>query len=161
MSLHGSRDVKLESHHPHEDPESLTKLIEAKFQSSCMSNAKWVRLLKALTAHEGLVRLCLVKLVWDDELRELQIDGRTFEHDFWPTAVEGGVSGFPADWYSYREFEMLEFPASASVYKMPNHRKAGRQLVAQDLSAIRAVFDQTGVFDLEENVDCLRMFAYR
>lgn len=131
-----------------------------RFKTHSMNNAKWVRVLNALSG-SNLVLLCLVKLVWDDDIRELQIDGMVANHDFWPEAIEGGVSGIPRGWYAYKEFEMLEFPARVCADRMPHHRNAGQSSRAQDLTAIRAVFHQLGVFDLEQSSECLRMFAYR
>ena len=109
-----------------------------------MSDAKWVRLLDALTAHPGLVHECRAKLVWDDEVRELRIDEMEFEFDYWPHAMEAMVSGSPRGWYEYRELEWISFPAGK-----------------QDVARIRAVLDARGRFDLEEGDDGLRLYAYR
>lgn len=130
-------------HHPHNDPGALTRLLEESFHPGTMSNAKWVRLLKALTC-EPLVCSCLVKLVWDAEPRNFELSHPTeFQFDFWPKAVESMVSGSPTGWYSYREFEWLHFPA------------------CQNLEAIENTIVAVGLFDLEQLPDGLRLYAYR
>lgn len=120
------------------------KIIAERFKTSCMSDAKWVRLLDAITGHDGLVTDCRVKLVWDDNIRYMQIDGMDFNFDYWPRAVEGMISGFPRGWYEYREIEWIEFPAAG-----------------QDLAAIRSVIHAVGQFDIESTDAELRLHAYR
>lgn len=109
-----------------------------------MSDAKWVRLLDALTAHEGLVQECRAKLVWDDEIRDLAIDEKEFQFDYWPHAMEAMISGRPRGWYEYRELEWIRFPSGS-----------------QDLAKIRATLDARGRFDLERSEDGLTLYAYR
>ncbi len=120
------------------------KIIAERFKTSCMSDAKWVRLLDALTAHEGLVADCRVKLVWDDDIRYLQIDGMDFSFDYWPHAMEAMISGSPRGWYEYKEIEWIGFPAGA-----------------QDLVVIRSVIDVVGLFEIVSSDAELRIYAYR
>jgi hypothetical protein len=120
------------------------RLIAARFTSAAMSDAKWVRLLDALTAQRGLVASCAVKLVWDCEVRTIQIDGMSYNFNYWPHAMEAMISGAPRGWHGYNEIEWAEFPAHG-----------------QDLGRIRPVIDAAGQFDLHASPSGLRLVAYR
>lgn len=122
----------------------VDSIIAERFEVSLMSDTKWVRVFDALTAHAGLVARCRAKLVWDEELRELQIDGRSFEFDYWPHAMEAMLSGSPRGWYDYKELEWILFPPGS-----------------QDLQTIGAVIESRGRFDLERSPRGLRLHAYR
>ena len=87
------------------------QIIAERFTTSCMSDAKWLRLLDALTATDGLVADCRAKLVWDDRIRYMQIDGMRRDFDYWPHAMEAMISGIPRGWYDYKEIEWIEFPS--------------------------------------------------
>ena len=120
------------------------KIIATRFKSSLMSDAKWGRLLEALTDQEGLVQHCRVKLVWDDEIRFMGIDGCTRDFDFWPHSMEGMISGYPRGWYDYKEIEWIEFESGSL-----------------DLVRIESVIQNIGQFDLDKTDDGLRLYAYR
>lgn len=127
-----------------------------------MSDAKWVKLLKLLTGTENLVLDCRAKLVWDETPRPFAIDGtKCYQFDFWPTAVEGLISGTQNGWHSYREIEWILFPRCSEQIKNQNNLKAGTETVHQDLAAIRAAIERIGQFDLESQDEFLRLYAYR
>lgn len=75
-----------------------------------MNNAKWVKLLDALIKNDHLIPEILLKLVWDENLRKLHLDGTTsWNFDYYPKAMESMVSGRPYGWYAYKEIEWIEF----------------------------------------------------
>ena len=121
------------------------KIIAERFKTSCMSDTKWLRLLDALTAVDRLVDDCRAKLVWDDEIRYMQIDGMTRDFDYWPRAMEAMISGAPRGWYDYKELEWIEFPTDAE----------------HDLGQIRSTIESVGQFELESTDAALRLYAYR
>lgn len=155
--------MKLSSHHPHHNTGALKRLIASSFTSSSMSDAKWFRLLSALSSVERLVLSCRVKLVWDETVRWLSLsDDSEPDFDFWDSAVEAMVSGHPRGWYTYNEFEWIAFPPTAEVQRNPDNLKAGTRVVAQDVAAIGDVIKGTGQFDLEWLSDgSLRLYGYR
>ena len=120
-------------------------IIAERFKTSCMNNAKWLRLLDALTSIDGLVADCRTKLVWDDEIRYMQIDGMTHDFDYWPRAMEAMISGVPRGWYDYKEIEWIEFPTDAE----------------HNVLEIRSTIDAVGQFELESTDTALRLYAYR
>ena len=119
-------------------------IIAERFKTSCMNDTKWVRLLDALTANDGLVVDCRAKLVWDAEIRYMQIDGMQRDFDYWPHAMEAMISGTPRGWYDYKEIEWIEFPSAE-----------------QDLGQIRSTIESVGKFELESTDAGLRLYAYR
>lgn len=154
--------MKIDDFHPHNNEKALDRLIASAFNCSSMSNAKWVRLLDALTAPEDLVLECRAQLVWDEEPRFFAIDGITrYQFDYWQNAVESLISGPPRDWYFYKEIEWIEFPRLATQYVNPDDLKAGTHKVEQDLNAIEEAMSRTGEFDIDRNQENLRMYAYR
>lgn len=126
-----------------------------------MSNAKWVRLITALTAAPSIVTECRAKLVWDDAVRNFRMSRATFAFDFYERAVESLISDIPDGWVAYKEIEWIEFPRSVTVLVDENHRRAGTRETEQDLGAIRERIEQVGRFDLREEQGSLRLYAYR
>ncbi len=155
--------MKLGPHHPHHSDDALKRLLAARFASASMSDAKWFRLLSALSGVEGLVLSCTVKLVWDDVVRSLALSDDSEPHfDFWSTAVEAMVSGHPRGWYSYNEFEWIAFPPTAERARNPDNLKSGTDVVTQDVAGIAKVIAATGQFDTEWLADgSLRLYGYR
>jgi hypothetical protein len=139
--------------------ERTDRIIAQRFTASFMSDAKWVRLLHALTGYLPcmenqlqdthswtLVRSCKVKLVWDDELiRDLNIAHQSYNYDYYDHAVEAMISGPPRGWFDYKEIEWIEF------------LKDGQSNIDQIEAAIQAV----GQFELEHSDQSLRLFAYK
>lgn len=149
------------AYHPHRNEKTLDRAI-ARFASSHMSDAKWVRLLKALTSAPGLVTACRVKLVWDSRERAFRLHGRsTYGFDFYDHAVEGMIDGVADGWVMYREIEWIDFPAQAIVWVDEDNRSAGTRTVPQDLEAIHAVIARIGTFEVSRTSTGLRLYGYR
>jgi hypothetical protein len=139
--------------------EKMDSIIAQHFSVSLMSNAKWVRLLHALTGYSALpenpedrmhswdvVSFCRVKLVWDDDLvRTLSLDHRVYNFDYYDHAVEGMISGSPAGWYAYKEIEWIEFLRDGSC----------------DVAKVETAIRRAGQFALEERESALRLYAYQ
>lgn len=141
----------LPSYHPHVNDAALDRLL-TRFDAALMSNAKWVRLLDVLTAPPDIVVECKAKLVWDDVLRSFRIADAQYQFDYWDNAVEALISGPPRGWYQYREIEWIAFPRIAMLAAGP---------AEQDLSAIRARIHSAGRFEINDDPDELRLYAYR
>ena len=120
-------------------------IIAERFSASYMSNAKWVKLLDALTAIGEHIHCCKLKLVWDDSERTLRIDEYlVYGFDYYQCAMEALVSGEPRGWYDYREIEWLGFPNAD-----------------QDVEQIAAQLATVGLFKLEQGPDMLKLIAYQ
>ena len=154
--------MEVNEYHPHNNDKVLDRLIDSGFVSSSMNDAKWVRLLDALTENEDLILECHAKLVWDQELRHFAIDGIThYQFDYWEHAVEALISGTPRGWYAYKEIEWIDFPAHSVQHFNPSKVNASTREVNQDLDAIARTINQAGQFDVEQNINNLRLYAYR
>lgn len=134
------------------DDDALDKLIAAAQLQPLMSNAKWVKLLRALVASWPLVQQCRVKLIWEDDSPErwLHIDEHdSYNFNYYASAMESMVSGKPhlGGWCAYKEIEWLEFG-----------RVAGAE--TQDLAAVQRVVEGVGQFRLVLMEDSLRLVAY-
>lgn len=152
--------AKLPNWHPHLDDAALERVL-AGFDASLMNDAKWVRLLDALSSAPGVVLECHAKLVWQQEPCSFRISGATFGFDYYDRSVESLVTGSPAaGWHRYKEIEWLEFPPVAKVVVDPDNATLGMRLVPQDLSAIRSRLDRVGTFDLRDEPSGLRLYAY-
>jgi hypothetical protein len=120
------------------------KIIASRFKTTSMNDTKWLRLLDALTAIDGLVLDCRVKLVWEDGIRHMWIDAMQRDVDYYAHSMEAMISGAPRGWYDYKEIEWIEFPAGV-----------------QDVEAIRSVIESAGRFAIERTDDVLRLYAYQ
>ena len=147
------------SYHPNRDNAALDRVLQG-FDASLMNDAKWVRLLEALSAPPQLVVRCSVKLVWQDEPYGFRISGASFGFDYYPHAVEGLISDPSAGWHRYKEIEWIEFPQLAAIAKNADNLKLGTQTVEQDLCGIRARINAVGCFDVRAQPSGLRLFAY-
>ncbi len=117
------------------------RLIE-KFSGSFMSNAKWVKLLNALSSIEGLDCEAKVKLVWDDVIRDFRLDDDLeFNFDFYESSMESMISGYPNGWYDYKEIEWLKISAdNEQILKITNAiNGVGKFESISDLSTITLV----------------------
>ena len=71
-----------------------------------MSNAKWVKLLDALSSIKGMHCEAFVKLVWDSEPRKFRLDEELgFKFDYYESSMEAMITGYPGGWYDYKEIE--------------------------------------------------------
>ncbi len=139
----------------------LDAIIRNRFSCSHMSNAKWVKLMQVFADIHPLIRQCRLKLIWDEELRELLIhENMSYGFDFYDTAMEALVSGHPRGWYSYKEIEWLDFPAHVHVSVNQNNPRLGTKEAHQDVEAIADEIRKVGQFDLKETQHGLTLFAY-
>lgn len=125
--------------------EHTDALIRERFNSSFMSDAKWVRLLEALVSVRALFEFCKVKLVWDESTRDMWIpSSSSFGFSYYRGSMEGMISGTPRGFYKYREVEWIELSAEGE--------KA--QSIVLKLKAI-------GKFELERSDKGIKLYAYR
>ena len=119
--------------------------IISSFSGRLMSDAKWVKVLDCITKIEDADRTASVKLVWDDEIRELSVDDSLqFEFDYCKTSMESMVRGYPKGWYDYKEIEWVEFHTSKA-----------------QLNIIELELNNLGKFELERNARGIKLFAYK
>lgn len=140
----------------------LDRIVLNRFSCSYMSNAKWVKLIKALVHMHPLVRQCQVKLIWDEEIRELCLDEHTtYLFDYYDTVMEAMISGYPKGWYAYKEIEWLSFPLDVELPVNKNNLCAGTKRVPQDVEAIARGIRELGQFALEQSEKSLMLYAYK
>jgi hypothetical protein len=87
---------------------------QQQFTGRHMSNAKWVKLLTALSQIEG-IGSCEAKLIWSDEIRRFHLENIHQDYDFYATKVEGLISGQPKGFYAYKEIEWLRFEHASEM----------------------------------------------
>ncbi len=120
-------------------------LIHERFNSSFMSDAKWVRLLEALVGVRSLFELCKVKLVWDESTRDMWIpSSSSFGFAYYQSSMEGMISGTPRGFYKYKEVEWIELSAEGE----------NAESIVLKLKAI-------GNFELERSDKGIKLYAYR
>jgi hypothetical protein len=150
---------KLPQYHPNVSDDALARVVRD--LRPLMSNAKWVRLLDALSAEPDVVIECRAKLVWSDALHPFRIAGASYRFNYYDDAMESMIAGPSIGWHRYKEIEWIEFPARAGILVDENNRKAGPREVEQDLAAIRSRIESVGVLDLRDEPPGLRLYAYR
>ncbi|EKT4489769.1 MULTISPECIES: DUF6678 family protein [Shewanella] len=137
------------------------RIIQDRFKSFLMNDKKWVKVMKALSHKEEVIKECKVKLVWDDELRNMYLDHAGYCFDYYDHSMEGMISGYPKGYYDYKEIEWLEFPVLANILVNTNNLKSGTKKVAQNISQIHKLISEIGQFEMEINKDYLRLYGYK
>lgn len=109
-----------------------------------MSDAKWVRLLNALSEIIDQSIAIMVQLVWDHEPRTMWIRDAQYNFDYYATSMEALIGGFPRGWYDFKEIEWVSFAGTDDL-----------------LLILKEHIDAVGMFDLELSGSTLRLYAYR
>lgn len=124
----------------------LDALIARRFIASNMSDAKWVKLLKAAALFAEKVPYLNVKLVYDYQVKY------TFTEDT-PEQVEEFFFSEPT---FYKELEWIEFPY---VRKITNANGVSINF-QQDLTGLKTHLENLANFPLEETETGLRVRGY-
>ena len=115
-----------------------------------MSNSKWVRLVDKLVENADKILRIEFKKVQQDQIGELFIDeDTTFEFDYWLNGFEGCNS--LGGWLTFKEIEYLVFPRVVD---------SGKHL-EQDLKLIETLINAVGHFDLEIDIDKIKLTCYK
>ncbi len=126
------------------DRAKADRIIANEMTSRSMSDAKWVRMLTMLSETIDPSIAITAKLVWDSEPRSMWIHDAVYDFDFYATAMEAMIGGYPRGWYDYKEIEWIMFSGSNEVLKTLKNR-----------------LDSVGMFDVELSSTVLQLFAYR
>jgi len=119
--------------------------IISSYSGRLMSDSKWVKVFECITAIKDSNRTASAKLVWDDEVRALNIDDSLqFGLDYYETSMESMLSGYPKGFYDYKELEWVEFHSSD-----------------ENLDAIEKSLYKLGQFELERTASGVKLFAYQ
>lgn len=125
--------------------DDIDKIIKKKYSSNFMSNSKWVKLIELLVKNYKLFDVCNVKLIYDDKIRELLIEGNeTFDFDYYKDSMEGMVTKpITPGWVLYKEIEWVSFPFEKS-----------------NIDKLQKLINQLGEFRSDLTADYFRVFAY-
>lgn len=119
--------------------------IAMSFSSAFMNDSKWVKLLCVLSENEVVIENSSVKLIWDDEIRDICINNDiSYEFDFYEHSMESMISGYPKGWYHYKEIEWVELKSDA-----------------QNMDKIIHLLNSIGQFETELINDNLRLYGYK
>lgn len=124
---------------------SIDKIIKQNYSSTLMNNSKWIKLIELLVKNYNLFDVCEVKLIYDDQIRQLIIEGNeTFDFDYYKDSMEGMVTKpITQGWVLYKEIEWISFPSD----KGNTHE-------------LEKLINQIGHFRSDLTADYLRIFAY-
>jgi predicted DNA-binding protein (MmcQ/YjbR family) len=90
----------------------LSKKLDV-FNAKYMSNSKWIKLFNILSLHSDLVSKCLIKDVWDDVLREVNVPSiDEFSIVFNAKGINDVMRGGPTE---FKEIEWVEFPSEWKI----------------------------------------------
>jgi len=118
--------------------------IALSFSNSFMNDSKYVKLLCALSESDLVIEDSRVKLIWDDEIREIYMDEITYEFDFYDHSMESMIGGYPKGWYEYKEIEWLELKSDA-----------------HQMERIIHLLNSIGQFETELMDGVLRLYGYK
>jgi len=110
-----------------------------------MSNAKWVKLLGALSKLNLEQAVASVKLVWDKDVRSIRLDNNLeFNFDYYASSMESMISGYPKGFYEYKEIEWLQIKAPSEV-----------------IEQIESSLNNVGKFCVNHSSECIQILAYK
>jgi len=122
----------------------------SKFSQHLMSNAKWVRLVHKLAENADQILKIQFKKVQHDTIGALFIDkDTTFGFDYWQEGFE--ASNSLGGTLAFKEIEYLIFPRYVD----------SEQALEQDLKVIEALIQSVGHFDLETEVNGIKLNCYK
>ena len=129
--------------------EKIEKIILEKYTASFMNNAKWVKLIGKIVENFHIIKKCTVKLIYDDEIRILNITGNEqYDFDFYSNSMEGMLTNpIVPGWTVYKEIEWISFPCDTDV--------------VQDILKIKEQIQMLGHFNDELTDNYFRIYAYR
>jgi hypothetical protein len=131
--------------HKLDSARNKTDSIINSFDASLMSNAKWVKLLSALTKLNLEQAIATVKLVWDDDVRSIRLDDDLeFNFDYYSSSMESMISGYPKGFYDYKEIEWLKIKAPS-----------------EDIERIKLSLNNVGKFCVAHSKDDIQILAYK
>ncbi len=129
--------------------EKIQKIVLEKYRGSFMNNSKWVKLIRKIVENFDVIKKCTVKLIYDDEIRLLNITGdEQYDLDFYSNSMEGMLTNpIVPGWTVYKEIEWISFPYDAEV--------------AQDIFKIKEQIRMLGEFNDELTDNYYRIYAYK
>lgn len=129
--------------------EKIQKIILEKYTGSFMNNSKWVKLIRKIVENFDVIKKCTVKLIYDDEIRLLNITGdEQYDLDFYSNSMEGMLTNpIVPGWTVYKEIEWISFPYDAEV--------------VQDILKIKEQIQMLGEFNDELTDNYYRIYAYK
>nr|WP_315195065.1 hypothetical protein [uncultured Flavobacterium sp.] len=129
--------------------EKIEKIILEKYTGSFMNNSKWVKLIQKIVENFDVIKKCTVKLIYDDEIRLLNITGdEQYDFDFYSNSMEGMLANpIVPGWTVYKEIEWISFPYDTDV--------------VQDILKIKQQIQMLGEFNDELTDSYYRIYAYK
>ena len=129
--------------------ERIEKIILEKYTGSFMNNSKWVKLIQKIVENFSVIKKCTVKLIYDHEIRLLDITGdEQYDLDFYSNSMEGMLTNpIAPGWMVYKEIEWISFPSDTEV--------------VQDILKIKRQINMLGKFNDELTDNYYRIYAYK
>lgn len=133
--------------------EAVDKLIHNKYSSALMNNSKWVKLIQKLVDNHEIIGKCYIKLVYDEKIRELKIQGyEQYNLDFYQQALESMVTEVMSGWTYYKEIEWISFPRDYE------HKGKNKQ---QNIKNIAEVIYSIGQFNESLTEESFTIYGYK
>lgn len=125
----------------------LDALIRRRFNARNMSDAKWVKLLRAAAALSETVPRMDFKLVYGPEVHSIHT----------PTHAEGVEPRWFKEPLIYKEVEWVEFPLA---FEIPRGSGLAPLTTQQDIASLKRHLNSVANFPLLETTTGLRVLAY-
>ena len=136
----------------------LEKKISA-FSSSFMSNSKWTRLFAVLSQHHDVIEECLMKSIFDDQLRKIPIPNFAFyANTFSDSGIKDVMVGGPS---SFKTIEWIEFQRHVTTQRTARTESLEPFHSLQDIQKISDILDTVGQFAKEITEDKLIVYGYK
>lgn len=128
------------------------------FSFSGMNNSKFIRLFGRLSENSEVVKRCLIKDIWDEQLREIKIPKKEY---FSTVFDERGIKDGKYGPYQFKEIEQIIFPKIWTIERQMRLQKLEAFKFEQDIETIKEIIEEIGELEIEFNNESLMIYAYR
>ena len=129
------------------------------YSGKFMSNSKWLKLVKALSANHKIVNKCFIVCLNHDRPQKLLIPPiEKFYDTYNNNGIKDVIVGGPI---LFKEIKWVEFPAAWS-----NKRKMREQILeplyfTQNLDLIQQLIESIGELNIERDEHYLKIYGYK
>jgi len=124
-----------------------------------MSDTKWTKVFKTLSEYYAIINKCLIKDIWDDVLREIDIPSvENYSTTFHNSGIKDVMTGGPS---LFKEIEWIEFPSNWLIEREMRNEKLEPHKRSQDILKIKECLLTIGQLEIEMTTDKLILYGYK
>ncbi len=125
-----------------------------------MNNSKWIKIFKILSNNSAEIKKCLIKNIFDDNLREITISKtHNFKESFSKTGINDNIIYCGPS--SYKEIEQIIFPQEWTINRKMKNEKLAPKTYNQNIENIKNLLISIGKTEIEITNGNLILYGYR